>query len=73
MTFKDLLWPLLVFSSYIAGGILTFWGAGLVVFMKGRDLWGWGEGHTVGYMFVFTGLLLSIFGVLMMRLFRNRN
>ena len=72
MTFKDLIWPLIVFSTYITGGILTFGGVALILFMKGKDLWGWGDGHTVGYMFVFTGLLLSIFGVLMMRVFRNR-
>jgi len=72
MTIKDMLWPLLVFSSYIVGGILTFSGFALILFMKGKDLWGWGEGHTIGYMLVFTGFLLSIFGVLMMRIFRNR-
>ncbi len=72
MTFKDMIWPFLVFSIYITGGILTFSGFALILFMKGKDLWGWGEGHTVGYMFVFTGFLLSIFGVLIMRILRNR-
>jgi len=72
MTFKDLIWPLIAFSSYIIGGILTFGGAALIIFMKGKDLWGWGEGHTLGYLFVCIGLLLSILGVLIMRILRNR-
>lgn len=72
MTFKDLIWPIIAFTSYILGGIFTFGGVGLIVFMKGKDLWGWGEGHTLGYLFVCVGLLLSILGVLIMRILRNR-
>jgi hypothetical protein len=72
MTFKDLFWPIIAFTSYIVGGILTFGGVALIVFMKGKDLWGWGEGHTLGYLFVCVGLLLSILGVLIMRILRNR-
>jgi hypothetical protein len=72
MTFKDLFWPIIAFASYIVGGILTFGGVALIVFMKGKDLWGWGEGHTLGYLFVCVGLLLSILGVLIMRILRNR-
>lgn len=72
MKFKDLVWPIIAFTSYILGGVLTFGGAGLIMFMKGKDLWGWGEGHTFGYLFVCLGLLLSILGVLIMRILRNR-
>ena len=72
MTFKDLFWPIIAFTSYIVGGILTFGGVALIVFMKGKDLWGWGEGHSLGYLFVCVGLLLSILGVLIMRILRNR-
>jgi len=57
---------------YIIGGIATFGGLGLVVFMKGQDLWGWGEGRSIGYLFLCAGLCLSVLGVLLMRLFRNR-
>jgi hypothetical protein len=72
MTFKDLIWPFIAFSSYIIGGFLTFGGVALIVLMKGKDFWGLGEGHTLGYLFVCVGLLLSILGVLIMRILRNR-
>jgi len=72
MTFKDLFWPLIAFTSYILGGLLTFGGAGLILFMKGQDLLGWGEGHAIGYLFVCVGLLMTILGVLIMRILRNR-
>ncbi len=72
MSFKDLIWPLIAFSSYIIGGLLTFGGVALIVLMKGKDLWGLGEGHTMGYLCVCLGLLLSILGVLIMRILRNR-
>jgi hypothetical protein len=57
---------------YIIGGIATFGGLGLIAFMKGRDLWGWGEGRSIGYLFLCTGICFSVIGVLMMRIFRNR-
>jgi len=72
MTLKELFWPLIAFASYILGGLLTFGGAGLILFMKGKDLWGWGEGHAIGYLFVCVGLLMTILGVLIMRILRNR-
>lgn len=59
-------------AIYIIGGIATFGGAGLVVFMKGRDLMGLGDGRTIGYLLVCVGVCLSLLGVLFMRIFRNR-
>jgi len=59
-------------AIYIIGGIATFGGAALVVFMKGRDLMGLGDGRTIGYLLVCVGVCLSILGVLCMRIFRNR-
>ena len=63
---------IVAFAVYIVGGIGTFGGLGLIAFMKGRDLWGWGDGRTIGYLFLCVGLTLSVLGVLLMRIFRNR-
>ncbi|AJE03452.1 hypothetical protein [Geobacter pickeringii] len=57
---------------YVIGGVLTFWGLYLIGFMNGQDLWGWGDGRSIGYLFLCVGLSLSILGVLFMRIFRNR-
>lgn len=57
---------------YIVGGLSTFGGVGLIVFMRGKDLFGWGEGRSIGYLFLCVGLVLSVLGVLLMRILRNR-
>ena len=62
----------IAFVSYIAGGIGCFSGIGLIVFMQGRNLLGWGDGRSIGYLLTCVGLCLSVLGVLLMRLFRNR-
>ncbi len=69
---KELIISILAIVVYIIGGIGTFIGAGLILLMKGKDLWGLGEGHTLGYLFVLVGLALTILGVLIMRILRNR-
>lgn len=63
---------IVAFGTYIIGGIGTFGGAALIILMKGRDLFGWGDGRSIGYLFLCSGLCLSVLGVLLMRLFRNR-
>ncbi len=63
---------IVAFGFYIIGGIGTFSGIALILLMKGRDLMGWGDGRAIGYLFVCVGLCLSIIGVLLMRIFRNR-
>lgn len=63
---------ILAFSVYIIGGIGIFSGVALILMMKGHDLWGWGDGRTIGYLFFCVGIALSVLGVLFMRIFRNR-
>lgn len=60
------------FAVYILGGIGAFGGLALIFLMKGRDLLGWGEGRTIGYLFLCVGACFSVLGVLLMRIFRNR-
>ena len=60
------------FAIYIIGGIGCFGGIALILMMKGRDLLGWGDGRSIGYLFTCVGACLSILGVLLMRVFRNR-
>ena len=59
-------------GTYIIGGVATFAGLWLILFMAGKDLLGWGDGRSIGYLFLCVGLSLSVLGVLMMRIFRNR-
>lgn len=59
-------------TIFVLGGILTFSGLALIAFMKNQDLFGWGEGRSIGILFVCVGLLASILGVFVMRLVRNR-
>ncbi|HEX9779063.1 MAG TPA: hypothetical protein VGA63_13025 [Geopsychrobacteraceae bacterium] len=59
-------------AIYVLGGLATFSGIALMTFWKGRDLWGWGEGRSVGVLLLCVGIGLSLAGVLMMRIFRNR-
>lgn len=62
----------IAFAVYILGGIGTFGGLVLIFLMKNKDLWGLGEGRSIGYLLLCVGLCLSILGVLLMRIFRNR-
>jgi len=70
---KELIGSIFAIVIYILGGLATLAGGGLILLMRGRDLWGWGEGHTIGYLLVCVGLALTLFGVLVMRILRNRS
>jgi hypothetical protein len=63
---------IVAFVVYIIGGFACFGGIGLVVFMNGHNLWGWGDGRTIGYLFICVGAFLSVLGVLLIRIFRNQ-
>ena len=60
------------FAIYILGGIGTFGGLALIAFMNGKDLFGLGDGRSIGYLFLCVGMVFSVLGVLFMRVFRNR-
>lgn len=68
----DLLLAICAFALYIVGGLATFAGLGLFFFIGGEDIFGWGSGKALGYLSICVGLCLSIFGVLFMRILRNR-
>jgi len=70
---RGMMLGLLSLSLYIVGGVSTFTGIGMIVLLKGKDLMGLGDGSTMGYLFVCVGLCVSITGVLLMRVLRNRH
>lgn len=57
---------------YIVGGISVMVGLVLIGIVGERDLWDWGRADSLGYMFFGGGLCLTILGVLVMRIMRNR-
>lgn len=69
---QGILLAIIAFSIYIIGGLGCFSGVALILAMKGKDLWGWGEGRTIGYLLFCVGTCMSILGVIFMRIFRNR-
>ena len=60
-------------AVYLLGGIGVMAGLILIGVVGDRDLWGWGSASSIGYLFFGTGLCLTILGVLVMRIMRNRN
>jgi len=59
-------------SLYVIGGILVMAGLIMIGILGTQDLWGLGEARGMGYMAFFVGIILSILGVLVMRIMRNR-
>ncbi len=59
-------------TAYVVGGILIMGGLILIGILGSQDLWGWGEARGIGYMAFGVGIVLSVLGVLVMRIMRNR-
>lgn len=59
-------------SIFIAGGVLTFSGIGYLLYLTGFNLFAPGAGSGLALVLIFAGLGLSMAGVFMMRVCRNR-
>ncbi len=70
---NDLFLPIIAFVVYITGGLLTFAGIVMILLLRGKNLWGWGDAYGIGFLSVFIGLVLCILGVLILRIVRNRD
>jgi len=57
---------------YMIGGLGTFSGIAMMTIWKNHNVLGWGSGHSLGMLFICSGVCLSILGVILMRVFRNR-
>jgi hypothetical protein len=62
----------MAFTVYLCGGVGVMAGLILIGIVGDRDLWGWGRADSIGYLFFGVGLCLTILGVLVMRIMRNR-
>ena len=63
---------MIALAVFVMGGISTFTGLGLLAFMRNRIIFGLGDGRSMGVSLTIIGLLGSILGVLLMRIYRNR-
>ena len=68
----DLLAVGFALTVYIVGGLSVMVGLGFIGMLGTQDLWGWGEARSIGYLLFFVGIIMSILGVLIMRIMRNR-
>ena len=59
-------------SFYVVGGLLIMGGLIMIGVLGTQDLWGLGEARGLGYMAFAIGIFLSVLGVLVMRIMRNR-
>ena len=58
-------------TFYVVGGLLIMAGLIMIGVLGSQDLWGWGEARGIGYMAFGVGIVLSVLGVLVMRIMRN--
>ena len=70
---RSWVWAGLALSLYVFGGLLIMAGLVMIGVLGAQDLWGWGEARGIGYMAFGVGIVLSVLGVLLMRIMRNRN
>ncbi len=70
---RSWVWAGLALSLYVFGGLLIMAGLIMIGVLGSQDLWGWGEARGIGYMAFGVGIVLSVLGVLIMRIMRNRN
>lgn len=59
-------------SVYVIGGLGVMTGLGFIGMLGSQNLWGWGEARSIGYLLFGVGMGLSVLGVLIMRIMRNR-
>lgn len=57
---------------YIIGGLAIMAGLAMIGMLGAQDLWGWGQANSIGYLVFGVGIVLSVLGVLIMRIMRNR-
>lgn len=69
---RSLVFGLMSLSLYVVGGVSTFTGLAMVFIFKGRMITGLGTSDSLGYLMICVGLCLSIAGVMLMRILRNR-
>jgi hypothetical protein len=69
---RSLVLSIIAFVLYIAGGLGIFGGLFMVLVLKSKDLFGLGTAETLGYLVLSIGGSLSVAGVLMLRIIRNR-
>lgn len=69
---RDLILSVVAIAVYILGGLATFGGIAIVLLMKGQDFFGFGDAYGIGYLMICVGLVMTILGVLVMRILRNR-
>jgi hypothetical protein len=69
---SSLILPIIAFALYIVGGLGIFSGLFMVLILKSKDLFGLGTAEALGYLVLCVGGVLSVAGVLMLRIIRNR-
>ncbi len=62
----------LALAVYVIGGLGVLVGMVLIGIVGERDLWGLGTANSFGYLLFGVGLGMTILGVLIMRIMRNR-